>query len=218
MPFTHISHDFPVLKQVNADGTRYYQTPDGQNYPSITTVLSNYKKEGILEWRKKVGEEKANQISRQATTRGTSVHALIEDYLHNLETQKDALPNAKSLFVQMKDALKHVDNIHCLETKLFSHELKVAGTVDCIAEYKGVLSVIDFKTAKRLKRKADIGGYFLQATAYAKMFEELTGINIPQIVILIGVDSSNFSQVLVEKPENYIDELKFELDNYRKGS
>ncbi len=142
--FNHIHHDFPKLLQENVDGTRHYVTPTGERYPSVTTVLSDYGKEGIIEWRKKVGEAKANEISRKATTRGTSVHKALEMYLKNEDVSSlEMLPNVKSLFVRMKQEIdSKVNNIHCLEDKLFSHKLGLAGTVDCIAEHNGVLSVM----------------------------------------------------------------------------
>ena len=165
--FNHIRHDFPELLQENVMGTRMYVAPNGQRYPSVTTVIADHGKEAILEWRKKVGDEKANEISRKATTRGTSVHKALEKYLKNEDISSlEMLPNVKSLFVRMKAELDDkVNNIHCLEDRLYSHELKLAGTVDCIAEYKGVLSVIDFKTSIRLKKKENIGGYFMQGSA-----------------------------------------------------
>jgi genome maintenance exonuclease 1 len=134
--FNHVSHEFPQLLQENAEGRRLYVTPNGEKYASVTTVLSDYGKEGLMEWRKKVGEEKANEISRKATTRGTSVHKVIETFLNNEDiTQHDMMPNVKSLFYRMKPELEKMDNIHCLETRLFSHKLRLAGTVDCIAEH-----------------------------------------------------------------------------------
>ena len=212
--FTHIKHNFPQLLQENADGRRVYVAPNGERYPSVTTVLADHGKEAILEWRKKVGDEKANEISRKATTRGTSVHKALETYLNNEDVSGlEMMPNVKSLFVRMKQELDDkVNNIHCLEDKLFSHELKLAGTVDCIAEYKGVLSVIDFKTSIRLKKKENIGGYFMQGAAYAQMFNEMTGSNIEQVVILIGVDTANFCQTLIVKSE----ELKHHSQELRK--
>lgn len=213
--FNHIRHDLPTLLREEGD-SRYYLTPDGKKYPSVTTVLAEHGKEGIMEWRKRVGDEKANQISRQATTRGSGVHKVIETYLNNEDvSQIEMMPNVKSLFVRMKAELAKMDNIHCLETKLFSHELQLAGTVDCIAEYKGVLSVIDFKTSIRLKKKENIAGYFMQGAAYSTMFTEMTGIPISQVVILIGVDTANFCQVMKVKPEDYIDELRVYIDKFR---
>lgn len=213
--FNHIHHDFPQLLQEKEDGRRVYLTPTGEKYASVTTVLSDYGKESLMEWRKKVGEEKANEISRKATTRGTSVHRVIEKYLKNEDISNvDMLPNVKSLFVRMKQELVgKVNNIHCLEDRLFSHELKLAGTVDCVAEHEGLLSVIDFKTSIRLKKKEQIANYFMQGVAYATMFEEMTGLEIQQIVILIGVDTANFCQTLKIKREDFFQHRQ-ELNKY----
>ena len=217
--FNHISHQFPKLLQENLDGTRVYVTPNGDKYPSVTTVLADHGKEAILEWRKKIGEEKANEISRKATTRGTSVHKALELYLKNEDISSlEMLPNVKSLFVRMKQELDgKVNNIHCLEDRLFSHKLRLAGTVDCIAEHNGVLSVIDFKTSIRLKKKENIANYFMQGAAYATMFTELTSIPINQVLILIGVDTANFCQTLVVKGDelnSYRNQLQEYIDKY----
>lgn len=213
--FNHVNHNFPKLLQENVDGSRHYVTPTGERYPSVTTVLADYGKEGILEWRKKVGEAKANEISRKATTRGTSVHKALEMYLKNEDISSlEMLPNVKSLFIRMKQEIdSKVDNIHCLEDKLFSHELGLAGTVDCIAEHNGILSVIDFKTSIRLKKKENIGNYFMQAAAYRQMFHEMTGLLPKQVIILIGVDTANFCQTLLVK-EDELELHKQELLKY----
>jgi len=214
--FNHIPNNIPRL--VREDGTqRRYVTPTGEKYPSVTTVLSEYNKESILEWRKRVGEEKANQISRTATTRGSGVHKALELYLKNEDVSSlEMMPNVKSLYVRMKEELLNkVNNIHCLETPLYSHKLKLAGTVDCIAEHDGV--VIDFKTSIRLKKKEHIGSYFMQCVAYADMFTELTGNPIEQVVVLIGVDTANFCQTMKVKGDDlgyYRQELAKYIDGY----
>ena len=217
--FNHVRHDFPQLLQENVDGTRCYVTPTGQKYPSVTTVLSDYNKASIQEWRAKVGEEKANEISRKATTRGSSVHKALELYLKNEDVSSlEMMPNVKSLFVRMKEELSSkVNNIHCLEDRLFSHNLKLAGTVDCIAEHEGVLSVIDFKTSIRLKKKDNIANYFMQCAAYADMFTEMTSIPITQVIVLIGVDTANFCQTLKiggEELNMYKNKLQMYIDSY----
>ena len=219
--FNHISHNFPKLLTEEVDGKRLYLAPNGEHYPSVTTVLSDYNKKEIQEWRARVGEEQANKISRQATTRGTSVHKVIEKYLKNEDISKyEMLPNVKSLFYRMKEELdKKVNNIHCLEDKLYSHTLKLAGTVDCISEYNGELSVIDFKTSVRLKKKENIGNYFMQGAAYSTMFTEMTGLPINKIVILIGVDTANFCQTLTVEGEElafHKAELQKYIDSYYK--
>lgn len=213
--FNHVEKSFPTLLRENVDGVRLYKTPDGNRYPSVTTVLADYNKDSINEWRARVGEKKANEISRIATVRGTGVHSAIETYLNN-GTPDDMMPNVRQLFARMKPALNKLNNIHCLETSLFSHEMRLAGTVDCIAEYDGELSVIDFKTSKRLKRKDDIRNYFMQGTAYAKMYEEMMGVAINNIVILIGVDSAEFPQVMFGDPNDYIEELNEYIYNYHQ--
>lgn len=214
--FNHIQHEFPKLIRENVEGQRLYVTPTGEKYPSVTTVLSNYGKKELLEWKARVGEEHAAKVSRQATTRGTSVHSLIEKYILNEDiSNEEMMPNVKSLFYRMKPELDKLNNIHCLETPLHSHELGLAGTVDCIAEFNGVLSVIDFKTSVRLKKKEQIGNYFMQGAAYSTMFTEMTQLPISQVVIMIGVDTANFCQVLKVKPEDYIDELKVYISKYR---
>jgi genome maintenance exonuclease 1 len=201
--FNHIHHDFPQLLQENLEGRRVYVTPAGERYPSVTTVLSDYGKEALMEWKARVGEQKAKEISRKATTRGTGVHKALELYLKNEDISSlEMMPNVKSLFIKMKSELDgKVNNIHCLEDKLFSHELKLAGTVDCIAEHNGILSVIDFKTSIRLKKKEYIANYFMQGAAYSTMFTEMTGLPISQVVILIGVDTANFCQTLTVKSD-----------------
>ena len=217
--FNHIQHNFPQLLQENVDGVRRYVTPSGEKYPSVTTVLSDYNKEGILEWRKKVGEEKANQISRAATTRGTGVHKALELYLKNEDVSSlEMMPNVKSLFVRMKKEIEEkVNNIHCLEDRLYSHKLKLAGTVDCIADFRGKRSVIDFKTSIRLKKKENIGNYFMQCAAYADMFTEMTSLPIEQVIVLIGVDTANFCQTLKidgDELNHYRGELTKYIDAY----
>jgi hypothetical protein len=218
--FNHIHHDFPKLVQENVDGTRCYVTPTGEKYASVTTVLSNYKKKELMEWRARVGEEKANEISRKATTRGTGVHKAIERHLLNEEVdvlRENMMPNVRNLFVKMKKELVKINNIHCLESKLFSHELKLAGQVDCVAEYNGVLSVIDFKTSVRLKKKEDIENYFMQGVAYGTMFTELTGLPFEQVVIIIGVDTADFCQTMSVKGDDlkvYREKLQGYIDEY----
>ena len=163
MAFKHLEVKLPKVIQRNKalpSGGRGYETPDGKLYPSVTTILSIRNKEGIFEWRKRVGNDVANYIMRTAASRGTAVHKMCEDYLNNQhlswpdEFDKHKTNNflAWSMFTQMRDILGNVDNIRCLESSLYSDELKLAGQVDCIAEYKGKLSIIDFKTSTKEKK------------------------------------------------------------------
>jgi genome maintenance exonuclease 1 len=196
-------------------GKRQYQTPDGQLLPSITTVLSIMNRDAISEWRNKVGEEEANRISRYSSGRGTAVHSLCETYLKNEPLCSDARPDAVFMFKVIKPLLNNINKIQYQEQGLYSIKLGVAGSVDCIAEYEGVLSVIDFKTASKPKKEEYIENYFLQTTAYALMYEELIGTPINQIVILIAVDGKE-PQVFKKNPADYINRLVEVIDQYKR--
>jgi|TARA_B110000977_G_scaffold2814_2_gene3879 genome maintenance exonuclease 1 len=192
--FNHVKHDvvLPKLTRKSTEAGRRYFTPDGNAYPSITTVLGILSKQGILEWRKRVGEVEANRISTQAATRGTAVHKLAEDYIDNVEGwSKGAMPANIASFNDLKNILdKRLDNIWFQEEFLYSDRLKCAGQVDCIAEFDGQLSIVDFKTSRKPKKEEWITSYFIQASFYAAAFYERTGIPIKQGVILITVDGS----------------------------
>ena len=206
MKFTHIGCDIDYdMVAENINGKRFYKTPEGNLYPSVTTITSQHGKDKILEWRKRVGEEEANRISTKAAGRGTRVHTLCENYLNNEEDYaRKTMPDSVAMFKSIQPLLdQNVNNIHALEVPLYSHHLRVAGRVDCIAEYDGKLSIIDFKTSGKLKEESWIKGYFMQCSAYAVMYEERTGIPVPQIVIMIAVDSEH-PQVFIKKRNDYI--------------
>lgn len=192
--FHHVDHRFilPSITRKTTDSGRKYFTPEGNAYPSITTVLSILGKDGIKEWRAKVGEEEANKISTQAATRGTAVHKLAEDYLNNEETWKQGhMPSNLFSFNQIKPILdERVNNIWFQEQFLYSDKLKCGGQVDCIAEFDGELSIIDFKTSRKPKKEEWITNYFIQASFYSAAFYERTGMPIKQGVIIITVDGS----------------------------
>jgi hypothetical protein len=197
-----IHHDFAKLERdTSPDGTRVYKTPSGRAYPSVTTVTGLQTRKGIMEWRKRVGEEEANRVSTKASGRGTRIHQLCEDYLLG----KSIEPNITDaeMFGSMKEWLEDIDNIHALEDPLYSDHLEVAGTVDCIAEFQGKLSVIDFKTSSKPKDRDDIHQYFMQTAAYAVAFEERTGIPIGRLVIIMGVDN-DFPRLFIEKRDNWV--------------
>ena len=211
--FNHIHYDIPKLERdTQPDGTRYYKTPSGKSYPSVTTVTGLLKKDGILEWRKRVGEDEANRVSRKAAARGTRIHTLCEHHLLNNEVTPNMFDY--DMWSTLKPELKRINNIHALETALYSDHLQVAGTVDCIAEFDGVLSVIDFKTSARVKERQDIYDYFMQCSAYAVAFEERTKIPVPQLVIIMGVDES-YPRIFVEKRNNWIGPFKALRMDYR---
>ena len=213
MKFKHIGCDIDYdLETETINGKRFYKTPEGLLYPSVTTITSQHGKDKIIEWRKRVGEEEANRISTRASNRGTKVHKICENYLNNEEDYArtnpahihKTMPDSIAMFKSIQPLLdEHVNNIHALEIPLYSHHLKVAGRVDCIAEYDGKLSIIDFKTSGKLKEESWIKGYFMQCSAYAVMYEERTGIPVSQIVIMIAVDSEH-PQEFIKKRNDYI--------------
>ena len=185
--FNHVECDLPSLSRRTIDGVRYY-TVEGRPMVSITSVTSHFNKQIFVDWRKRVGNEEADRITKRSTSRGTKVHTLIESYLLNKNVDPDT-PGSKMLFLQAKESLEKINNIYALEKSLYSTELGVAGTVDCIAEYDGELSIIDFKTAAKPKPKDWIQNYFVQAAAYACMFYERTGIPVKKLVILMTCEN-----------------------------
>jgi hypothetical protein len=212
--FTHKDFDLDDLNTETVDGKRYYVTPNGK-LPSITTVLSILSRDAIKAWRKRVGEEEANKISTRASRRGTNVHAMCEDYINNNLDLKKYLPSDRETFNSLKNILDdHLDNVYAQEVALWSDYLGVAGRVDCIAEWDGKIAVIDFKTSGKLKKKEWISNYFQQASAYAVMWEERTGIPINKIVIVIAVDGEE-PQIFEEKRDNYIGECIQTIARYR---
>ena len=196
------------------DGKRYYTLEDGTRLPSVTTVLGAQKKQAIMEWRKRVGEVEANRISKQATGRGTNVHTLCERYLNN-DSLGDIMPDAKEMFISLKPLLNRIDNIHYQECALWSKQLGMAGRVDCIGEFDGQLSVIDFKTSKKIKTEAHIEDYFWQTTAYGIMYEELIGVPIQQLVIIMAVED-NPPLLFIQKTEDHIHGLVKAIKYYKE--
>jgi len=187
--FKHLETELPSLSRETIDGVRYYDTPD-QKLVSITSVISFFNRDKFAKWRKRVGEEKANEITRKATSRGTDMHTLTEHYLKNEELPV-VKPLPDFLFKIAKPELNKIDNIHTLEGSLYSKELGVAGTVDCIAEYDGELAIIDFKTSAKPKPRDWIDGYFVQCAAYACMYYELTGIPVKKFVIIMSCENGD---------------------------
>ena len=216
--FEILDYDFQSLPTENIDGKRYYITPTGEKYPSVTSVTGLLNKEAIKKWRKKVGEKQANKISTQAARHGTSAHQLFEDYIRNdnfEEKFKGAMPTTQQAFISVEKELNQFGTVHALESALYSHNLQLAGRVDCIAEWEGEISVIDFKTSAKPKKTEWIQNYFIQETAYAKMFEDLTGKKVENIITLIAV-SNGTSQLFVEKPsEVYYTKLLELRDSYK---
>ena len=221
--FNHVPVKLPKLETTTIDRKRFYVTPQENYYPSITTVLSIRKKEGLMEWRKKVGDQVANYVARTAAARGTSIHHMCEDYLNNVENdwpdkwaehQKKFLHYA--LFKCLRDnALNNISDIYAQECGLYSNKYKVAGRVDCIAKYKGVLSIIDFKTSTKERSDAWNENYYIQGSAYAEMFTELTGIDVNQVAILVVTEDGTVQEFIKDKGD-FLDDLKDSVAEWNK--
>jgi genome maintenance exonuclease 1 len=225
MNFNHVELSLPELQRETIDGVRYYKVLDSEKLRklvSITSVISHYKKDFFAAWRKRVGEEKANQITRKATSRGTDTHTLVENYLLNVAELPKVQPLSEMLFKIAKPAINRINNIHSLEGSLYSLVLGIAGTVDCIAEFDGELAIIDFKTSKEPKPRSWIDGYFVQCAAYACMLYELTGISVKKFVIIMTCengeveiyeerDKKKYIKMLIEYIEKFVTDKLQEL-------
>lgn len=209
--FTHIKKITQNdLLSEESESERYYLTPEGK-YPSVTTVTGWEKRKFFAQWRKNNPEE-----AKRTTSRGNKLHKLIEKYINNEKLEKKEIDLATlDLFLQIKKNVDRIDNIHALEIPLYSKLLKLAGRVDCIAEFDGELAVIDFKGSTKEKRKEDIENYFLQATAYSIMWKERTGVAIKKIVILISSEDGGV-QVFEANPINYVESLKSAIEKYER--
>ena len=201
------------------DGKRLYSTPDGKFYPSITTVIGNNAKKqaGLAKWRARVGKEKAAAISTRSASRGTAFHSITEDYLNkclDIDQYKDH-PLPVVMFEQTKKTLDRISNIYLQEAALYSDNLEVAGRVDCIAEFDGVLSIIDFKTSAEPKRELYLYDYFVQETAYACCLQELYGITVKQLVTIVACENGE-TQVVTKPPKKeYLLKLIQYIDEYQ---
>jgi genome maintenance exonuclease 1 len=208
--FEHEFYTPYKLERVVIDGKRHYLTPDGNKYKSVTTILDQKTdKTALLEWRKKVGEDEANRISTQAANRGTAIHSICEHYLLNNDSfPKGSMPANVDTFRQLRPILdERIGKIYGLEYYLYSHTLKTAGATDCIGEFDGINSIIDFKTSRKPKKEEWIENYFLQATCYAMMAEERLPLVIPQIAILIAVDHEE-PQVFVKSKSEFENKVR----------
>ena len=224
MNFKHVNCDLPKLSRESIDGVRYYSVPDNDELlklVSITSVTSHHNRDIFVNWRKKVGEEEANRITRKATKRGTDMHTLTEHYLKN-EELPEVPPISEMLFKIAKSKLNLINNVYALEGSLYSKQLGIAGTVDCIAEYDGELAIIDFKTSKKPKPREWVEHYFVQCMAYGCMLYELTGIMIKKLVIIMACengecvvyeeyDKAKYIKLLTEYIREFI---QFKLENY----
>ena len=203
----------PKTAGKNIDGIRFYEI-DGKSYPSVTSVLSLLKKDSLQEWRNKVGESVANWEMGRAARRGKAMHTLVEQYLNN-ETPsiRDVLP--LGLFKLIRPYVDQINNVRLLESIMYSKKLTIAGQVDCVAEYNGKLSVIDFKSANKSREEGWIENYFLQTTAYSMMYEETFGEKIEQIVIILACEDG-VAQTFIKKTADYQKKLMESIDNFYK--
>lgn len=186
-----IHYEIPNIEQINGPSGRLYKTPEGQCYPSVSTVLGALPNIHIAAWKEKVGEDIARQISRKATDRGTKIHAAAENFLLDREYKWSPFDTVDMLmFMQMKPHLEKFEEVHALEGRLWSDRLRVAGTVDAIAKIEGQMYVVDFKTSGRYKSKEDIHSYFHQTAAYALCFYERTGVVVDKIRIIMTTEDN----------------------------
>jgi len=214
--FNHLNNkfEFPKLEEVKVNGQRYYKVEDDL-FPSVTTILSIQNNEGLQKWRERIGEEVANFESRRAAKRGNGFHKICETYLNNQDIS-DHRKNVLSygLFNLVKNEIERIDNIHGLETTLHSKQYKIAGRTDCIAEFDGMLSVIDFKSANRPRAEDLLEKHSIQETAYAIMWEELTNVPIEQIVTIVACENGD-SQTVINKPTFFVKKLEECINEFR---
>jgi len=221
--FNHLDNVLPQLERETIDGVRYYSVPDEDQLlklVSITSVTSHFNKEIFVKWRKRVGVEEADKITKAATSRGTDMHTLVENYLYNRDLPP-VQPISDFLFKIAKSNLNRIDNIYCLEGALYSKQLGVAGTTDCIAEFDGELAIIDFKTSKKPKPRDWIENYFVQAMFYGMALYEMTDIKVKKLVIIMACengecvvyeerDLNKYMKLVVEYIKKFVDD-KLEL-------
>jgi len=203
------------IPRTEIDGKRYYVTPNGDKYRSVTTILSQLSKDGIQKWRNQVGEAEANRISTKASTRGTKLHTMMEDYVANVEDfALDKMPTTTSLFLDIQPYVDlNVEEVYGIEYPLYSDRLRAAGTSDLICKYAGKYTILDYKTSGKQKQEKWIENYFIQSTAYALMCKERYDLDIEQIVILIAVDG-DLPQVFVKDPKDYVKRTIEVFDTY----
>jgi len=218
--FEHIGCDlgYSDLIAETTDKGRLYSTPSGNKYPSITTVLGHFGKHKLMEWRKAVGEAEANRIGRHASSRGTAMHSICERYIDNEQEyfKPNTMPHVKMMFNSIKPILdSRIGRVYLQELPLYSDFLRIAGRVDCVAEFDGVISIIDFKTSSRQKTAEDIKDYFEQESAYAIMFEERTKLPIVNLVTIMAVENDT-PLVFKEHRDNHAPDLIKKIKSYER--
>jgi hypothetical protein len=213
--FTHKPLPKIEIPRKEIDGKRYYITPSGDHYRSVTTILSQLSKEGIEKWRNKIGEAEANKISTRASNRGTKLHTMMEDYVGNVEDfALNKMPTTTSMFLDIQPYVDlNLEEVYGIEYPLYSDRLKAAGTSDLICKYAGKTTILDYKTSGKAKKEEWIENYFIQSTAYALMVKERYDLDIEQIVIMIAVEGDN-PQVFVKDPSDYVKKTISIFDTY----
>ena len=211
----------PELKQLpveETNGKRYYVSPNGKKLPSVTTVLGHFKKQSIIEWQNRIGHEEAQKISTRASIRGTKFHTLLEKYISNEHKSllENVMPDMQQAFNDIRPTIDRIDNIHYIESPLWSERLGLAGRTDVIGEFDGKLSIIDFKTSLKPKQEEWIENYFEQGTAYSLMYKERVGTPIDQVVIIISVDGVIEPQIFIKEPADYVNSLVKKVWLYQK--
>lgn len=218
--FDHVGLKPVEMDTVTIDGKRYYLTPSGNKYPSITTVISNNskKQKSLAKWRNRIGKDKAQAISNRSSGRGTRFHKLAEDYLNNeLDTKKyKDQPLPWIMFHSSRSVLDNINNVYLQEAALYSDFLQVAGRVDCIAEYNGILSIIDFKTSAEKKKSSWLYDYYVQETAYACCLQELYDIKVKQLVTIVACENSDVQVSIVEPKKEYFVRLQEYIQEYQE--
>ena len=220
--FKHVGDLEPIELESITDketGKRVYLTPSGKKYPSVTTVIGNNKKKmkSIMQWRRRVGEAEANRVSAQATGRGTKYHSIVEDYFNNdLDLKKfKSSPLPVLMFQHSRSTLDRINNIYVQEVALYSDKLELAGRVDCIAEFDGVLSIIDFKTSAKQKTDERLYDYFVQECAYACMLLEQYNIRVEQLVTIVACEDGDTQVVVRPVKKIYLDSLLQYINEYK---
>jgi hypothetical protein len=216
--FEHSFIDFPNLETKVIDGKRHYITPTGAVYPSITTILSATESEGLIQWKKNVGEQEATRISKIMARRGQNLHDICEKYLRNYENPSQGhMPDSVSLFTVIKKSINRIGKIYALEQEMYSDEHGIAGRCDVIADYKNILSIVDFKTSNSDTEYTPekIQKYFVQCKAYAEMFRERTGMNPLYGVLIVG--SLDYGlKTYIDDLSKYSNDLKIAITAYKE--
>jgi len=213
--FNHIPVNFTQSELIEKDEGHYYQTPSGVVYPSITTMLqktqSQEKQKSLQNWREQ--EIAAEYITQQAAAVGSETHKLIENYLNGEEILEKFRLLSEAHFNNLLPFVDKINDIHGIELRLYSDKMKLAGTSDCIANYDGKLSIIDYKTKRSNQREEWLTDHFIQATSYGVMFKELTGIKVEQVVILVSSEK-NTRMEFMKNPDDYLDLLEQRITQF----